>query len=191
MNKSIYALFAFLICAVFGFTSCSDDNNDDSAIQEWKAYNEQQIKDVKSTGLYETLESETGNGAVLWRNVNNIQSAPAVNPEPGSPIFTDSVVCRYIGWYLDLNGKKVIFDQTEDGANAQAGRGFRLNSVIPGWATMLQIMTVDQEVEFVLPYALGYGNVGSNNGAVGILPYTTLRFDMKLLKIIRWGSNQN
>lgn len=198
MNKKLYTLLAliFSLCFAVTFSACGDDDDDDSATQKWKTYNEtlvdkvrQKSNEVLETGYeYRKIASYSGNGNIYWKSSDNIKSgiATKITPE-GTPQFADSVVCRYTGWYLDYDGNKVVFQSTEGDYNKQTGVGFRLNAVIDGWATMLQYMRAGEEVEVCIPYALGYGSSGrssSDNISLSIPAYTTLWFNMKLLKII-------
>lgn len=198
MNKKIYALYAliFSLCTVVVFSSCSDDDTDDSAVQVWKAYNEKIVEEVRQKSNevldsgyeYTAIKSFSRNGSVYYKASDNIKSGISTKiTAEGTPQFTDSVVCRYTGWYLDSDGDKVTFDTTEGDANKQSGVGFKLSGVVDGWATMLQYMTVGQEVEVCIPYALGYGSSGYSST---IPAYTTLWFNLKLLKIIPVNPNE-
>lgn len=188
MNKKIYALFAFLVCAVIVFSSCAEDD-DDTALMEWKAYNEKLFSDVVKSGEYRARASYSGNGDIYWKTSNTIKSQETrITPE-GTPHMTDTVVCRYTGWYYTLDGTKYEFDSTEGDANGQAGRQFlmtgfdkdqRFLGVADGWTTMLLAMAVNDEVEFCIPYNLAYGSAGNSPKIPG---YTTLWFTMKLLEI--------
>lgn len=192
MNKKIYAFLA-LFCFVVSFSSCMKD--DTTTIDEaWKSYNDQQIRDVIANSEYKQLESYSKNGVVYWKNTdfiadNESPSKSTKITQDRKPYFTDSVVVRYEGWYLNNDGSKYVFDTTEGTANSQAGRGFRVGNsgLIDGWVTILQNMTVGQQVEVIIPYQLGYGTVMYNK----IIPgYTTLRFKIKLLKIIADNPNE-
>ena len=185
MNKKIYAFLA-LFCFVISFSSCMDD--DTNTIDEaWKSYNDQQIRDVIANSEYKPLESYSRNGFVYWKNTEFITDSESPSKstkitQGGTPYFTDSVVVRYEGWYLNSDGSKYVFDTTEGDSNAQAGRGFRVGNsgLIDGWVTILQNMTVGEQVEVVIPYQLAYGTTKYSD----IPGYTTLRFNIKLLKII-------
>lgn len=190
MNRSI--LIAFLAGIALLMGSCGSDDATDAVSEEWKAYQQNLVTEVAKPGSgYSSIESESQNGKVYYKTTTAIKATPE-----GTPYFTDSVVCRYTGWYLDLNGKKVEFDSTEGGNNAQAGRGFRIGGyeavtssgtvtyqnigVIDGWATALQHMHVGDQWEICIPYQLGYGTGGNTS----ISGYTTLWFNVKLLEII-------
>jgi FKBP-type peptidyl-prolyl cis-trans isomerases 1 len=180
MNKKLYVLIALLSALCF-FNSCVGDDEESGIDEVWKAYNEQIVRDVAANSEYELILSFTGDGSIYWKASDVITSTMKSSKitEDGTPYITDSVVCRYTGWYLDYDGKKVEFDSTEN--NEQAGRGFNLGiGLLSGWNDMLLHMRQGDEVEFCIPYRLGYGVYGKGS----IPAYTTLWFNMKLLKII-------
>jgi FKBP-type peptidyl-prolyl cis-trans isomerase FklB len=74
-----------------------------------------------------------------------------------------------------LNGK--IFDSSyQRGTPAQ----FPLNRVISGWTEGLQLMKEGAKYRFYIPFNLAYGARGNQ----GIPPYSTLIFDVELLKVV-------
>lgn len=196
MNRKIYTLFA-LLSLVFVFASCGDDDDNTAEILEWKAQQDQVYRDVSNSGQYSELISRTGNGSVYYKTSNNITDQipfSAVSPRlievtDTPPLFSDSVVCRYMGWYLNSDNEKVVFDGTEnmviDGTeynfNRQGGVGFQVGGVIAGWSDILQIMYPGNEYEVCIPQQLAYGSSGSGS----IKYYTTLFFKLKLLKVFR------
>lgn len=185
MNKKIYALTAFFCLATL-FISCGDDNTT-TIDEEWKAMNEQIVNTVRAnTAEYKPLASMSGNGSVYWKTYNDfvpkVKSASLKITEDKTPYITDSVVCRYEGWFIKKDGTKYIFDSTETNATP---RGFWVNKVIDGWSTILQHMKEGEQIEMCVPYQLAYGTSGYYVGNTQIIPgYTTLWFRMKLIKII-------
>lgn len=192
MNKKLLGILV-LLCSFVFFYSCVGDDDTTGIDEEWKAYNEKIVTEVAAkTSEYTARKSLTGNGTMYWKYTDVIGkgSKSTKITQDQYPEVTDSVVCRYIGWYLDYNGKKIEFDSTEGANNDQAGRGFRINTLaqggVMGWVDMLQYMKVGHEVEVCIPQELGYGSSAQYNssGYVTIPAYTTLWFDIKLLKII-------
>ena len=90
-----------------------------------------------------------------------------------SPKATDTVLCHYEGRLV--SGK--VFDSSYE-RNQPAE--FGLNQVIPGWTEGLQLMSVGAKYRFYIPYLLGYGEQGAGPS---IPPYSTLIFDVELIKV--------
>ncbi|WP_108821543.1 FKBP-type peptidyl-prolyl cis-trans isomerase [Dysgonomonas sp. Marseille-P4361] len=201
MNKNLFAL-AVLFCTLLVFGACSKD--DDEVDEEWKAYNEELARKAAANPEYKSRASLSGNGSVYWKNTDFFEKdeTPSLKiTETGSPYSSDSVVARYEGWYYLEDGTKVVFDSTEKD-NATTGRGFRISGmdasgtftgVIDGWITMLTNMKVGDAVEVCIPYRLAYGAAGKYDyytGVQSIPGYTTLWFNIKLLKIIPDNPNE-
>lgn len=89
-----------------------------------------------------------------------------------SPKATDTVLCHYEGRLV--SGK--VFDSSYE-RNQPAE--FGLNQVIPGWTEGLQLMSEGAKYRFYIPYLLGYGEQGAGPS---IPPYSTLIFDVELIK---------
>lgn len=90
-----------------------------------------------------------------------------------SPKATDTVLCHYEGRLV--SGK--VFDSSYE-RNQPAE--FGLNQVIPGWTEVLQLMSEGAKYRFYIPYLLGYGEQGAGPS---IPPYSTLIFDVELIKV--------
>ena len=93
--------------------------------------------------------------------------------EGQKPLATDEVTVHYKGTLT--NGAQ--FDSSYDRGQPAT---FALNQVIPGWTEGLQQMSVGSKYRFFIPYSLGYGERGAGND---IPPYSTLIFEVELLKI--------
>jgi FKBP-type peptidyl-prolyl cis-trans isomerase FklB len=91
-----------------------------------------------------------------------------------SPKATDTVRCHYEGRLLD----GTIFDSSyKRGEPADFG----LNQVIPGWTEGVQLMKEGAKFRFHIPYLLAYGERGAG---AQIPPYSTLIFDVELIKVL-------
>ncbi len=91
-----------------------------------------------------------------------------------SPKATDTVRCHYEGRLLDSS----VFDSSyQRGAPADFG----LNQVIAGWTEGVQLMKEGAKYRFFIPYLLGYGEHGAGSS---IPPYSTLIFDVELIKVL-------
>ncbi len=89
------------------------------------------------------------------------------------PQATDTVTVNYKGSLT--NGKQ--FDSSYDRGEPIT---LPLNNVIPGWTEGVQLMPVGSKYRFYIPYQLGYGERGAGQD---IPPYSTLIFDIELMKI--------
>ena len=91
-----------------------------------------------------------------------------------SPKATDKVRCHYEGWLIDGS----VFDSSyKRGEPAD----FPLDGVIPGWTEGVQLMKEGAKYRFFIPYLLGYGERGAGSS---IPPYSTLVFDVELIKVL-------
>ncbi|GGI28767.1 FKBP-type peptidyl-prolyl cis-trans isomerase [Pedobacter mendelii] len=86
---------------------------------------------------------------------------------------TDSVLVHYKGTLL--SGKQ--FDSSYDRGEPIT---LTLNQVIKGWTEGLQLMNTGSKYKLFVPYNLAYGERGYGPD---IPPYSTLIFDIELLKI--------
>lgn len=102
-------------------------------------------------------------GGVLYREITK---GKGEKPTPRS-----IVTVHYKGTLI--NGKP--FDATEKGRPAT----FPLRGLIEGWKIALKEMVVGSRWEVVIPFNLGYGS----RGAGVIKPFSTLIFDIQLLRI--------
>ena len=91
-----------------------------------------------------------------------------------SPKATDKVRCHYEGTLID----GTVFDSSyRRGEPAD----FPLDGVIPGWTEGVQLMKEGAKYRFFIPYLLGYGERGAGSS---IPPYSTLIFDVELVKVL-------
>lgn len=198
MNKKMYYLLFLFVGLGLSFTSClSDDDNSSDVDEVWRYQQDTIFNNVKKDKEFHELLSESRNGSVYWEKSTEIINSDILSrtTTEGKPEFTDTVVVRYEGWFLNAaeDNKKYIFDSTENPSMSSSGvnpnkisRQFAVNQVIDGWTTVLQDMTVGEERLVVIPQQLGYGSTTQTNtsGVVTIPAYTTLWFRVKLLKII-------
>lgn len=90
------------------------------------------------------------------------------------PKATDTVRCHYEGSLI--NGS--VFDSSY---NRGEPAEFGLSQVIPGWTEGVQLMKEGAKYRFYIPYLLGYGENGAGSS---IPPYSTLIFDVELIKVL-------
>lgn len=92
-----------------------------------------------------------------------------------SPDISDRVTVHYHGSLL--NGQ--VFDSSvERGTPATFGVG----QLITGWTEALQLMKEGSKWRLYIPFDLAYGERGAGQD---IPPYSTLVFDVELIKIVR------
>ena len=91
-----------------------------------------------------------------------------------SPKATDTVRCHYEGRLLD----GTVFDSSYKRSEPA---DFGLNQVIPGWTEGVQLMKEGAKYRFHIPYLLAYGERGAG---AQIPPYSTLVFDVELIKVL-------
>ena len=92
-----------------------------------------------------------------------------------SPNVTDSVIIHYTGRFID--GR--VFETTVP--SNQPFRG-SLMSVILGWQEGVMLMKEGGQRRLFIPHELAYGPEGKGR----VEPYSTLVFDMALIKVIRF-----
>lgn len=197
MNKKINYFGLLFLCIIISFASCVDSDDSSGIDEDWKYFNEKAfaelpISENATDTLYKILASPSNNGSVKWRasdSIVDVYPTKSLKIAPdGKAEYTDSVQVRYEGWYYTMDSTKVIFDSTENpvyGSTTnpnKVSKGFKISSVVDGWQTLLYDMTEGEEREVWIPWQLGYGATASSSGIPG---YTTLRFRIKLMKIIQ------
>jgi FKBP-type peptidyl-prolyl cis-trans isomerase FklB len=90
-----------------------------------------------------------------------------------NPTLQDEVLAHYHGTLID----GTVFDSSVDRGEPSS---FPVNGVIPGWTEALQLMSVGSKWKLYIPYNLAYGERGAGQ-MIG--PYSTLIFDVELIKI--------
>jgi FKBP-type peptidyl-prolyl cis-trans isomerase len=87
---------------------------------------------------------------------------------------TDYVKVHYTGKLLD----DTTFDSSIDRGEPAT---FGVNQVIMGWQEAVQLMPVGSIFKFYIPYELAYGEQGQGP----IPPYSTLKFEVELIEIVK------
>jgi FKBP-type peptidyl-prolyl cis-trans isomerase FklB len=95
-------------------------------------------------------------------------SGSGKSPAPG-----DQVTVHYTGKLLD----GTVFDSSVERGEPIT---FGVSEVIPGWTEALQLMKEGDKWTLYIPYNLGYGERGAGPQ---IPPYSTLVFDVELIKV--------
>lgn len=145
---------------------------------------QEMLNDYFATKAAEDAKKAIGEGKVFLENNGKRQGV--VTTKSGlqyevlaegtgrSPKATDKVRCHYEGRLI--NGD--VFDSSYQ-RNQPAD--FGLNQVIAGWTEGVQLMKEGAKYRFYIPYLLGYGEQGAGSS---IPPYSTLIFDVELIKVL-------
>ena len=104
---------------------------------------------------------------------SGLQYEIITSAEGPKPTLNDQVTTHYHGTLLD----GTVFDSSVDRGQPAT---FPVSGVIKGWTEALQLMSVGAKWRLYVPYNLAYGERGAS---AQIGPYTTLIFDVELLKI--------
>ena len=132
---------------------------------------EEQAKNAKAEGENFLAENGKKEGVVVLPS--GLQYQVLREGNGNKPSATDQVECHYEGTLI--NGQ--VFDSSyKRGQTATFG----LNQVIKGWTEGLQLMQEGAKYRFFIPYHLAYGAQGAGQN---IPPYTTLIFDVELVKV--------
>jgi len=90
-----------------------------------------------------------------------------------TPTSTDKVTVHYTGKLTD----GTVFDSSVERGEPIT---FDVSGVIPGWTEILQLMKEGDKWMVYIPYSLAYGERGAG---AQIPPYSTLIFEIELLKV--------
>jgi FKBP-type peptidyl-prolyl cis-trans isomerase FklB len=104
---------------------------------------------------------------------SGLQYEIITSAEGPKPTLNDQVTTHYHGTLLD----GTVFDSSVERGQPAT---FPVSGVIKGWTEALQLMSVGAKWRLYVPYDLAYGEKGAS---AQIGPYTTLIFDVELLKI--------
>ena len=169
--------FGYILAMLFGLlfvgSACSDDDDDTTleVDEVWKAQNEDAFAAKKQDPEFQQLESQSGAGYILYKVLKQGESTEPI-------YYTSQVEVYYKGTFID----GTVFDDGsfEHGAPSV----FAPSGVVDGFGTALQHMHPGDRWEIWIPQQMGYGSVGSTSGTVTILPYTTLIFDLEVVRVV-------
>lgn len=183
------AAIAALFCAA-AFASCSSDddkNNLDLAkYKEWRQRNDawlaelQEKKNPDGTPYYETVVPVWNPGNFVLMHFFNDRAETAGNLVP---LYTSVIDVIYEGYNLDDE----LFDSSKS-VNKYGRTGVQrlsCNGTIQGWAIAMEKMHVGDTCEVIVPYQAGYGSTIAGS----MLPYTTMRFNIRLYDIYRYEAS--
>lgn len=173
MNRILLSLL-FLAFFSLIFISCQKEEKTDYS--QWRESNEAFFHSYKDSVGYSliTIPAKDGGGQYYSKSI--------VAGDPNSITASDSdiVVVNYkmrIITKMVMNGTYLEDDPRTD-QNATP-REFYPIGTITGFKAAVKSMKVGEIRSIVLPFSLGYGGYGAGY----ILPYSTLLFDIQLIKI--------
>lgn len=117
--------------------------------------------------------AENGKRKEVTSLESGLQYEIITSGEGPKPTLNDQVTTHYHGTLID----GTVFDSSVDRGQPAT---FPVSGVIKGWTEALQLMSVGSKWRLFVPYNLAYGEKGAS---AQIGPYTTLIFDVELLKI--------
>ncbi|MDR5902517.1 MULTISPECIES: FKBP-type peptidyl-prolyl cis-trans isomerase [Halomonas] len=120
----------------------------------------------------ETYLAENAEREGVVTTDSGLQYRELASGDGATPGAQDSVEVHYEGTLID----GTVFDSSYARGNPVS---FRVDQVIEGWQEALQLMSVGDTWEIVIPHELAYGAQGQ--GPIG--PYETLTFKVELLGI--------
>lgn len=177
MNKMKFYLFLVvnLFFSLFAFSSCNDEPDQELI---YRSNNETQFasfadsvdyKKVSVPGLY-------GDNFVYMKYIEKANEASPM------PIYTSEVKMRYKAYILtrwtNNSATALPFDTNSE---KEVLKSSPLATNIIGVAIALQNMRVGDHIHVAVPWYLAYGA----DKTVGVRPYTSLFFDIKLEEIVK------
>lgn len=183
--KKIFFLAILFVVSVAVVSSCSDDTTWDT-YKEWREtnqnfYDQQKLlKNSDGTPFYSELSpSWFPNSGVLIHYFNN----RALTEGNLVPLVTSTVDVKYKGWLCN----DVPFDSSYT-STAYGDSIFRTmpSETIVGWQVALTNMAVGDSARVVIPWSIAYGTESTGY----ILPFSTLVFDIKLVDIYAYETQQ-
>ncbi len=145
------------------------------------------IEKVKAAEASDAAKYIASHKLVLKTTASGLKYVITQSSLKAKPLKGDTVEVNYIGRSLD---DKVFDTSIESVAKAsnlnQPGRPYEpikfvlgVDNIIPGWVEGLQLVGEGGKATLVIPSALAYGEQGSGE----IKPYSTLVFDVELVKV--------
>ena len=203
MNRhNILALATVAVSALF-FVSCSENTDEENEFANWKEKNETYFLEAYQKAVNDktddldtirnyTFEPSAGFDMNKFIVVKKLQNGEG----SGSPMFTDSVLVNYRGYFIPspsynntLGGMGVgyVFDQSFSGEyNPNTANPVKqlVSQLTDGYCTALQHMRIGDRWLVCVPYTLAYGTAD-----YGSIPgYSTLIFDISLVAYYRAGT---
>ena len=130
-------------------------------------------KSAKANEAGKAYLAENGAKDGVITTKSGLQYEVITSGDGAKPTTADQVTVHYHGMLTD----GTVFDSSVERGQPIS---FGVNGVIAGWTEALQMMPVGSKWKLYIPYNLAYGERGAGQS---IGPYSTLIFEVELLKI--------
>lgn len=145
-------------------------------------FNQAEMQQKQMQQMGEFMMKDSVASEQYLSTLQNVQTTPSglkyivVKKTSGKAVAKGNKVSMLYRGTL-LNGQE--FDSNMDGAAPPFEFSVGLGQVIPGWDEGVSMMHEGEEYKFIIPWKLAYGE----RGAGPIPPFSSLVFDVKLVKI--------
>ncbi|MCF0208091.1 MAG: FKBP-type peptidyl-prolyl cis-trans isomerase [Bacteroidaceae bacterium] len=193
-------ILLFIFLSSLFLASCQEETKDAEEFANWQKVNETAFNAKYSAAIANSSDNldtircysmtakplPTTTDYIVVQKLNRINELVKADSPKGSPIYTDSVAISYRGRlqpsYSYSNG--MVFDQSFTSADynyqTAKARRFLTSSVVSGFSTALQHMSVGDHWIVYIPHQLGYGSTQSSSSTIPA--YSLLTFEIVLEK---------
>ena len=186
--KEFRILFALMLGALLGFTSC-EENDSVGEFDNWQARNVQFVDSIavvaraNADGRWKVILADGLDESKVWDNKYYVYCYSLQNGDgTESPRYTDYVSVNYRGFLMPTakHPQGYIFDSSYEGEldpSFDVPSSFLLGSTVQGFSTAVQHMVKGDTWKVYIPANLGYGSF-----VTGYIPaYSALVFDINLV----------
>lgn len=172
------------ICIIPACTD-NDSSNVEEAYKDWRETNENWLKEQQArtnpdgTPYFKSVIPNWDPSAYVLIHYFNDRAETEGNL---TPMYTSTIDTRYHLYYCEGTP---IDSSTNISTYGLGIFRTQLSGVIPGWVIAMEDMRVGDTAEVLIPYAQGYGT----NTSSGILPYSALKFNIRLVDIVDYEKN--
>ena len=178
MKKFFYTVFMAVV-AITMLDSCLGKNVEDE-YKDWRQKNDEWFEKQVESGQYKVVIAPWDPSAQVLMRWHNDTMQTRGNLKP---LITSTTDVRY---------KLALYDGTpvDSSTNLSTpGDGIyrsMVNENVEGWMIALTHMHVGDSCTVIIPYQQGYG---STKRSSTLLPYSTLKFDVRLVDIYKYKAN--
>lgn len=183
--KKFWYILTMMLCVTLVTTSCGDDDDENilDTFGAWKDGNDAAFEKTKKDPEYTEIKSGGNNGSIYYKVLKEGTGTEDI-------YYTSTIKLYYTGSYVYagdyINEDNMVFDSVEPPYKVPYTTVVK--DFIQGAIEALQLMKVGDRWEFWVPYNLGYGASGWKNDLTGrynILPFSTLKFEMEVVEIVK------